>query len=112
MARTLMADVAMEYLIKRNEREMRGWHLDVGISDDLYEIYDCWMTANSIDPARRAHNGRSHFERARAIPRAVMRALKHTRRGQMLFDTSRYVTYPGMPGGYCIWAKLRKEFRN
>ena len=100
MARTLMADVAMEYLIKRNEREMRGWHLDVG------------MSANSIDPARRAHNGRSHFERARAIPRAVMRALKHTRRGQMLFDTSRYVTYPGMPGGYCICAKLRKEFRN
>ena len=91
---------------------MRGWYLDVGMCDDLYEIYDLWLTENAIDPARRACSGRSFCERARAIPRTVMHALKHTKRGQEFFDTSHYVVYPGIPGGQCVSAQLREQFRN
>lgn len=109
--RVALADVARNYLARHHGQDGLGWSLDVGM-DCLYDIYDEWMADNGIAPARRARSGRSHCERARAVPRAVMRALKHTKRGQMLFDTSRYVTYPGMPGGYCICAKLREEFRD
>lgn len=105
-----LADAARDYLVRHHGDDGLSWTLDVGM-DCLYDIYDEWMAANGIAPEHRTRSGRSHCERARAVPRAVMRALKHTRRGQMLFDTSRYVTYPGMLGGLCIYAELREEFR-
>lgn len=106
-----LADAARAYLVRHNASNGVGWVLDVGM-ECLYDIYDEWVAYNDIDPARRAHGGRSPCERARAVPRAVMRALKHTKRGQELFDTSRYSVYPGMPGGYCISAQLREQFRD
>ncbi len=109
MGRVTLADTARNYLVRHHGENGLGWNLDVGM-DCLYDIYDEWMADNGIASARRARSGRSHCERARAVPRAVMRALKHTKRGQMLFDTSRYVTYPGIPGGYCICANLREAF--
>lgn len=111
MNKATLADAARAYIVRHNEEEGIGWYLDVGM-ECLYDIYDEWMAANDIDPARRARSGRSLSERARAIPRAVMHALKHTKRGQELFDTSRYVVYPGMLGGHCISAQLREQFRN
>lgn len=106
-----LADAARDYLVRHHGDDGLSWNLDAGM-DCLYDIYDEWMAANGIAPERRARSGRSHCERARAVPRAVMRALKHTRRGQMLFDTSQYVTYPGLPGGLCVCAVLRVEFRD
>lgn len=111
MNKVTLADAARAYLVRHHEEEGIGWYLDVGM-DYLYDIYDEWMATNDIDPARRAHSSRSVSERARAIPRKVMHALKHTKRGQVLFDTSHYVVYPGMPGGHCISAQLREQFRN
>lgn len=109
--RVTIADTAMNFLVRRNACDGGNcWFLDVGM-DYLYDIYDEWVAANDIPSEHRARSGRSRGERARAIPRAVMRALKHTKRGQELFDTSCYITYPGMAGGYCILAELRKEKR-
>lgn len=110
MGRVTLADMAKAYLVRHHGEDGLGWCLDVGMGC-LYDIYDEWMAVNDIDSVRRAHGGRSHCESARAAPRAVMRALKHTKRGQVLFDTSRYVTYPGLPGGLCVYAELREEFR-
>lgn len=110
MGRVTLADMAKAYLVRHHGEDGLGWYLDVGM-DCLYDIYDEWMAENGIAPKHRARSGRSHCECARAVPRAVMRTLKHTRRGQVLFDTSRYVTYPGMPGGWCVCAELREEFR-
>lgn len=108
--RAALADVARDYLVRHHGEDGLGWSLDVGM-DCLYDIYEEWMTVNGVPSEHSARSGRSHCERARAVPRAVMRALKHTRRGQKLFDTSRYVTYPGMPGGLCVCAELREGFR-
>ena len=108
--RVALADVARDYIVRHHGEDGLGWSLDVGMGC-LYDIYDEWMTVNGITPERRSRSGRSHCESARAIPRAVMRALKHTRRGQELFDTSRYVSYPGLRGGWCVYAELRDEFR-
>lgn len=110
MSRVTLADVARDHLVRHHGEDGLGWNLDVGM-DCLYDIYDEWMAVNGVASEHKARSGRSRCERARAVPRAVMRALKHTRRGQMLFDTSRYVTYPGMPGGLCVCAELREEFR-
>ena len=91
MRRVTLADAARDYLVRHHGDDGLSWNLDAGM-DCLYDIYDEWMAANGIAPEHRARSGRSCCERARAVPRAVMRALKHTRRGQMLFDTSRYTT--------------------
>lgn len=105
-----MADAARGYLVRHHGEDGLGWNLDVGMGC-LYDIYDEWMADNGIALEHRTRSGRSHSERARAIPRAVMRALKHTRRGKELFDTSRYTTYPGMSGGLCVRAVLYEEYR-
>ena len=40
-----------------------------------------------------------------------LHTLKHTKRGQTFFGMSRYVNYPGPPGGRRVCAERCKEFR-